>query len=455
MLTERTSTQIAQHTRERSAELIEALKEARRRTLELVGGLNDEQIMGPRLAIVNPLRWESGHVGFFQEFWLLRHFSGHAPFRSDGDSLYDSAKVHHDTRWDLPLPTMPETLAYMQRVLDRVTEEQESGRLSARRAIDGYNAEYFLHLTLFHECMHVEAMTYTRQTLGYPAPRLGTAVTRPAEPTPLSDALGDASVPGGTLMLGGVRGEPFVFDNEEWAHPVEVPPFRIARTAVSNGEYAEFVANNGYRRPELWSPEAWSWLEQTRAEHPRYWRPVPAGGWERRSFDHWVPLEPNRPVLHVSWYEAEAFCRWAGRRLPTEAEWEMAASCEPTADGRGITDRKRRYPWGDEPPTPERANLDWRSMGCLDVNALPAGDSAFGCRQMIGNVWEWTSTDFGPYPEFRAGPYKEYSAPWFGDHKVLRGGCWVTRSSLIRNSYRNFYKPDRGDVWAGFRTCAL
>lgn len=174
----------------------------------------------------------------------------------------------------------------------------------------------------------------------------------------------------------------------------------------------------------------------------------------RRNFDEWVPLEDRLPVLHVNWYEADAYCRWAGRRLPTEAEWEMAASAEP-ASGGGIRQLKRLFPWGDEPPTPERANLEWRAMGCIEVDALPTGDSAFGCRQMIGNVWEWTATDFAPYPGFSPGPYKEYSEPWFGDHKVLRGGCWTTRPGLIRNTYRNFYQPHRRDVWAGFRTCAL
>jgi iron(II)-dependent oxidoreductase len=208
----------------------------------------------------------------------------------------------------------------------------------------------------------------------------------------------------------------------------------------------------------LWSAEGWRWRESVNAEHPVYWRPAGKDQWEQRVFDQWLPLEPSLPVIHVNWHEAEAYCRWARRRLPTEAEWEMAASCEPAPDGRAITSRKRRYPWGDEPPTPDRANLDWRALklgGCIPVNALPAGDSAFGVRQMIGNVWEWTATDFNAYPGFEPGPYKEYSAPWFGDHKVLRGGCWATRSRLIRNCYRNFYQPDRRDVWAGFRTCAL
>jgi iron(II)-dependent oxidoreductase len=159
-------------------------------------------------------------------------------------------------------------------------------------------------------------------------------------------------------------------------------------------------------------------------------------------------------MIHVNWYEANAYCAWAGRRLPTEAEWELAASGEPTPDGRGFTERKRRYPWGDEAPTPERANLDSQAMGCVEVGAHPAGDSAFGCRQMIGNVWEWTADTFEAYPGFELDPYAEYSAPSFGQQKVLRGGCWATRSRLIRNTFRNFYTPDRNNIFAGFRTCA-
>jgi iron(II)-dependent oxidoreductase len=207
------------------------------------------------------------------------------------------------------------------------------------------------------------------------------------------------------------------------------------------------VEDSGYVRRELWSDDGWRWRETAGANHPVYWS-FENGSWWRRNFDQKVPLEENHPVLHVNWHEAEAYCRWAGRRLPTEIEWEMAASSEPGSN------HKRHFPWGDEDPNPARANLDSGSLGTTDVGALPAGDSAFGCRQMIGNVWEWTASNFTPYPGFVAGPYKEYSAPWFGNHKVLRGGCWVTRSRLISNTYRNFYMPDRRDVWAGFRTCA-
>jgi iron(II)-dependent oxidoreductase len=439
-----------------TARLILELQEARARLLELVADLDDEQMIGPRLAIVNPLRWEIAHVAFFQEFWLLRHLRGHEAIRPaealDPDKLYDSARVAHDTRWDLPLPSKQDTIAYTQRILDRVIEETIRNDGRELRDARGFDEAYFLELSLLHEDMHNEAITYTRQTFGVRSPAFRR--NEPAE-AGTTNAIGDAQIPGGRFLLGSEPDTGFVFDNEQWAHEVEVEPFSISRAAVAQAEFAEFVNDGGYQRREWWSDEGWRWRESANAEHPVYWRSVGDGQWERRVFDQWLPLEPLLPVIHVNWHEAEAYCRWANRRLPAEAEWEMAASCGPTPDGRGVTTRKRRYPWGDEPPAPGRANLDWRAMSCVPVNALPAGDSAFGVRQMMGNVWEWTSTGFGPYPGFEPGPYKEYSAPWFGDHKVLRGGCWATRSRLIRNCYRNFYQPDRRDVWAGFRTCAL
>ena len=446
-----------------------ALQEARARTLELVADLNDEQMIGPHLAIVNPLRWEIAHVAWFQEYWVLRHLRRLEPLWDGADRMYDSARIAHDTRWDLPLPSKAETIEYMQRILDRVLE-QTSADTSPEE--NGYDDAYFLQLALFHEDMHAEAITYTRQTLGYPAPRITiaqdvlqtSALTGDGKnrksgeispSSPLTERLGDAEIPGGAFLLGSDPGAHFVFDNEMWAHPVEVKPFAISRMAVTNAEFSSFVDDDGYQRPEFWDEQGWLWRESVEAEHPVYWRPLGGGRWLRRNFDRWVPLETALPVLHVNWYEASAYCRWANRRLPTEAEWEMAACAEAKPGGRGIAERKRLYPWGDEPPTPEQANLDWRNMGCIEARALPAGESAFGCRQMIGNSWEWTASDFEPFPGFVAGPYKEYSAPWFGDHVVLRGGCWATRSHLIRNNYRNFYKPDRRDVWAGFRTCAL
>jgi iron(II)-dependent oxidoreductase len=329
---------------------------------------------------------------------------------------------------------------------------------------------YFILLSVFHEDMHGEAFLYTRQTLGYSRPRLkgkrekrrgkrdgggaeetlSSPIPLPSSPLEAGPLPGDVQVPGGTFHLGAGREEPFVFDNEKWAHPVPLRPFAIARAPVTQAEFAAFVADDGYRRAELWGPAGWRWRQDGAVLHPMHWRHE-GNGWLRRDFDRWLPLEPHRPVIHVNWYEAEAYCRWAGRRLPTEAEWEAAAA----ASGNDLAAPKRRFPWGDEPPNATQAQLDGYCLGCCDVADRAAGDSHFGCRQMTGNVWEWTASDFFPYPGFVADPYHDYSQPWFGTHKVLRGGAWMTRSRLLRNTWRNFYQPDRRDVWAGFRTCAL
>lgn len=429
--------------------LAEWLTDARRCTLALIDDLTDSQLLGPRLAIVNPLLWEIGHLAWFGEKWVLRHSGNRRPLRADGDSLYDSSAVPHGTRWDLLLPSRSETLRYMGQVQEQVLDQLRSRTPSAEEA-------YFVLLSIFHEDMHTEAFAYTRQTLGYTRPNPSAAgnASSPLCAMPAGPWPGDGEVPGGSFLLGATPEEPFVFDNEKWAHPVEVQPFAIARAPVTQAEFAAFVEDHGYERRDLWSEDGWRWREAAEARHPVYWQRQPSGGWLRRDFDRWVSLEAHRPVVHVNWHEAEAYCRWAGRRLPTEAEWEMAAAAEPAAPGGRHAEKKRRFPWGMTPPAPGQANLDWQALGCIDVGALPTGDSAFGCRQLIGNVWEWTASDFLPYPGFVTDPYKEYSAPWFGTHKVLRGGCWATRSRLLRNTWRNFYRPDRRDVWAGFRTCA-
>lgn len=426
-----------------NADLAAWIRDARARTFDLVADLSDEQLMGPRLAIVNPLLWEIGHVAWFQEKWALRHAGNQPPIRPKVDSLYDSAAIAHDTRWDLRLPSLEDTLAYLTAVRDAVLERIEAGNLSG-------NERYFIQLGIFHEDMHNEAFTYTRQTHGYPAPQSCRAPASTAE-TEAGPLGGDAEIAGGSFLLGALPGESFVFDNEKWAHRVEVGPFAIARAAVTQGEFQDFVEAGGYRRPEMWSEPGWSWLQSAGAEHPLYWHREGGGRWLRRDFDRRLPLEPHRPVLHVNWWEAEAFCNWAGRRLPTEAEWEVAASSEPA--GKALAQTKRCFPWGDSRPGPQQANLGGGAGGTADVAAFAAGDSAFGCRQMIGNVWEWVADNFGPYPGFEVDPYREYSQPWFGTHKVLRGGAWTTQPRLLRNTWRNFYTPDRRDVWAGFRTC--
>lgn len=435
-------------------EILEALEEARRRTLALVTDLDDEQLMGTHLSIVNPLLWEIGHVAWFQERWARRHLRGKPPLLEQADALYDSMAVAHDTRWDLPLLGLEQTLDYMRRVLDDVGEHLDD---------EPSDEEAYFHLLpLFHEDMHAEAFAYTRQTHGYPAPgpeAYGPLVeARGALPAPEAPAGvpldGDAEIAGGVFELGAPsagRRRSFVFDNEKWGHPVEVAAFRMARTAVTQGQFRGFVEDGGYERRELWSDAGWRWRRRNRIRRPVYWRRGDDDRWQRRRYDRWVLLEEHLPMVHVSWYEAEAYSRWAKRRLPSEAEWELAA-----AAGSGLSAvEKSTYPWGEDPSADGRANLDGAFGGPVEVGALAAGDTRSGLRQMMGNVWEWTATDFGPYPGFVADPYKDYSQPWFGDHKVLRGGCWATRFRMLRNTWRNFYTPDRRDVWAGFRTCAL
>jgi iron(II)-dependent oxidoreductase len=420
--------------------LCEDLVDARARTLELALDLDDAQWMGPALATVNPLRWELGHVAWFQEHWAVCHRLGLMPLRVDGDALYDSARVAHDTRWNLALPDRAGTLQYLEQTLERT--------LASIHDLESRDA-YFARLALSHEDMHGEAFTYTRQTLAYRAPRFALAIDAPQKGGPLP---GDVDVPAARFDLGATAEEPFVFDNEKWAHAVDVAAFRIARAPVTNEEYARFVDARGYETREHWSDDGWTWRARVGATSPAYW--ARDGGELRvRRYDRSQALAPHEPVVHVSWYEADAYCRWAKRRLPTEAEWELAAS----------TPEKRRFPWSaprgegarDARPTAAHANLDGRYGGPVDVGAFAAGDSFYGCRQMIGNVWEWTASDFVPYPGFVVDPYKEYSEPWFATpHKVLRGGCWATRARLLRNTWRNFYSPDRRDVLAGFRTCA-
>lgn len=428
-----------------TAHLIEMLQNCRSRTLELVTGLDREQLMGPRLSIVNPLLWEIGHVAWFHEHFILRHLDRRDSLLTNADVLYDSARVAHDDRWTLPLPSLDHTLDYMGRVHKALVERLDRPWATAEET-------YLYQLTTYHEDMHDEAFTYSRQTLAYPMPAFAGAVA--GNSAAAGPWAGDVEIPGGRFPLGSAPGDGFVFDNEKWAHSVATAPFRIARAPVTNAEFAAFVEDGGYRDRRFWDDQGWHWRTNSGAEHPVYWLPSGHGRWAMRRFDQVEDHSPHQPVIHVNWYEANAWCRWAGRRLPTEVEWEVASSAEPTAGG-GLSVVKRAYPWGNTPPTSRHANVDGCRLGCADVAAYPEGDSAWGCRQMLGNVWEWTASTFMPYPGFSADAYKEYSAPWFGTRKVLRGGAWPTRARMVSNTYRNFFTPERRDIFAGFRTVAL
>lgn len=434
-----------------TAHLIANMQDARNRTLELIQDLDDQQLMGPKIRTVNPLKWEIAHTAYFYEFFILRQLYGHDSVIGDrADELYDSINVHHDVRWDLPLPDRQGTLAYMQAVFDRLAERlvgsQNGGMASEQDS-------FIYQFGVFHEDMHTEAFLWARQTLAYPTPNLAVAADVSAERA-AGGHPGWAMVPGGRITLGADRSAPFLFDNEKWAHEVVIAPFEIAMAPVTNGEFQAFVDSGGYETEAYWDQDGWAWCMEADAKHPVYWQPDGPGNWLLRRFEKVLPLPLNEAIIHVNWYEANAYCRWAGLRLPTEAEWEAAALGEAGSDG-DLAPLKRHYPWGEAPPDPSRANLDGRALGPIDVAALPAGDSAFGCRQMLGNVWEWTADTFQAFPGFSADAYTEYSTMLFGSTKVLRGGAWTTRGRMMRGTYRNFFEPHRLNVFSGFRTCKL
>ena len=437
-----------------------AVDEAHVATLACVADLHDAQLEVPMLGVLNPLRWELGHCAFFHDVFVLGLLDGTPPRMDRAAVLYDSFAVDHDDRWSLDLPGRTATLDYLTRVRDAMLD-----RL-ARAEPDPVRT--YLHLlAMVHSDMHVEAFTYMRQTLGYAAPRL---LAGGGGPPGAGAWPGDVAIEGRPFRLGATPDAPFAFDNEKWSHEVDLAAFRIARAPVTQAEFAAFVDDGGYLDPRLWSRAGWAWRQRCGALHPVYWQRGD-GGWLRRHFDRMLALEPHHPVMNVSWHEAEAWCRWAGRRLPTEAEWERAAAAAGETPARHA-----RRPWGEaapgaapagigaSDPTAGRtgpgiaalASLGANTAGPCDVGDCAEGDSAAGCRQMIGNVWEWTSSPFYPYPGYRLDfPYKEYSAPWFGQRKVLKGGSWATRPRFAYTTLRNFFTPDRRDVFAGFRTCAL
>ena len=372
--------------------LAEELQDSRQYTKALVDDLSDAQWRVPMLPTINPILWEVGHVGWFMEHWCLRAGSNAPKLLPNADALYDSSAVAHDTRWGLPLPSRAATLDYIDDVFDAT--------LSALAHTGESDDElYFFRLALFHEDMHAEAFAHLRQILGYPAarPRPAAAVASNGE-----GATSEVMLDGGDFEQGVAPGtDGFVFDNEKWSHRVPLAPFAIARDPVTQGEFRAFIDDDGYRRDALWSLEGRAWRDATHAEHPVYWRRE-GRDWQQRVFDRWQPLQPSAPVRHVTAHEAEAYCRWAGRRLPTEAEWECAAINDAIA-------------WG-------------------------------------ASVWEWTSSPFVPYPGFRADAYRDYSEPWFHTHRSVRGGSALTAARLRHPRFRNFYQPHRNDILIGFRT---
>ncbi len=387
--------------------LADALTESRARTWALVGDLSPAQWLPPHQAGVNPVAWELGHLAWFAEFWILRgpHSrsgdgfaeAGRAPRFAGPDALFDSARLSHAARWTEPMPAR----AGLEKMLDSQLQACVES-ISAAGAVTGSDVDqalYFHRLALFHEDMHGEAFCWMRNALGYSAPA-DTAV-----PHVLANSA--LSIRGGRFMAGHANDENgFAFDNEALAVEMQMEGFSIDSAPVSALEFARFVDAGGYRQARFWPGAAGIWLAQSGLAQPRHWRRAALGDWQMRWFDQWLALPPDAPAMHLNAFEAEAYCLWAGRRLPTAMEWECAARSAPA------------FNWGH-------------------------------------SVWEWTSDMFTPYPGFKPGPYREYSQPWFGDHRELRGGAFATQGRIHHPCYRNFFQAHRSDIFAGFRTAAL
>ena len=419
------------------------LQDARERTLLLVSPVPEDELMNQHNRLMSPVVWDMGHIAHFEELWLVRNLEGPVQF-VEMPGIFNPFENPRSVRGELALPRLADTLDHMacarRMVLDRVVAG-DTGAADPELLAGGY----VYRMVAQHEYQHNETILQALQLKDdgarYRAPR---AIVPPAGRPVAADADGMVRFPGGTVEIG-TDDRTAAYDNERPRHAVEVAPFRIGAWAVTSGEYAEFIADGGYEARSLWSDAGWKHREEANLVAPQFWE-MRDGVWWTRSMDAEMPVDPHRPVCHVCWYEAEAYCRWAGVRLPTEQEWEAAASWDPA------TGTKHAYPWGDDAPGLLDANLDQLAFQPAQTGAYPRNMSPIGAYGMIGDVWEWTASDFAPWPGYRTFPYPEYSELFFGpDYKVLRGGSWATRPGAIRNTFRNWDYPIRRQIFSGFR----
>ncbi|MFD9791166.1 ergothioneine biosynthesis protein EgtB [Streptomyces sp. NPDC059070] len=416
-----------------------ALTTARARTATLTSCVDDHDLTAQHSPLMSPLVWDLAHIGNQEEQWLLRAVAGRDAIRPEIDSLYDAFEHPRATRPSLPLLSPAEARRYAAEVRGRALDVLESTPLrGGPRLVD---SAFAFGMIAQHEQQHDETMLITHQLRSGPA-----ALSAPEPPDASTTGLpAEVLVPGGPFTMG-TTAEPWALDNERPAHHRIVPAFHLDTTPVTCGAYLRFIEDGGYGDERWWEPKGWAMVRRHELTAPLFWRRE-GGEWLRRRFGVTEPVPLDEPVLHVSWYEADAYARWAGRRLPTEEEWEKAARFDP------VSGRSRRYPWGDADPTSDHANLGQRHLRPAPAGAYPAGASPLGVRQLIGDVWEWTSSDFMPYPGFVAFPYREYSEVFFGpDHKVLRGGSFAVDQVACRGTFRNWDLPVRRQIFAGFRT---
>lgn len=434
------------------------MDESRRHTRRLMGLVIDERdLRRSPGAGFRPILWHLGHVGAFEGYWILQRVKGDSTISARYDEIFDPIKTPREDSTNLP--PIPEIESY----LDRVRQDVLSFLARVRPSDDPLLRHgYVFDMVIEHEYQHQETVAYLLQML---EPKLKVAQTlvcadgdqpggRGADEARGEHRLKSAphrmvSVDGGPFEMGS-DGYPFAYDNEKPAHTVELADFRIDAYPVTAGEYAEFIKAGGYRTRSLWSEQGWEWKETNHICGPEYWSRSDDSQetlWSVREMFEDTAIRADHPVTGASWYEAEAYARFAGKRLPTEAEWEKAASWDPVAG------RKRRFSWGDE--LRDNGNFGFRNWGTTPVGTFAEGASAYGCLEMTGNVWEWTASRFEGYPGFKAFPYPEYSEIWFdGDHRVMKGGSWATRLPLLRCSFRNFWRPQFRIAFSGFRCAA-
>jgi iron(II)-dependent oxidoreductase len=399
-------------------ELVAALSGARKATLRIVEPVEDEKLVAQVSPIMSPLVWDLAHIGWFEELWLIRRLANDEPPIERFDELYDAFQHARGQRSRLPILTPPKARAYLESVRRRALELLDGVTLDESDPL--LRSAYVYGLVLQHELQHQETMLQTLQLSGI------TYATPPHDDLRTPPEPEDLLVPAGSFTLG-TNSEPWAYDNEQPEHVVELPAFWIERHPVTNERFAQFIEDGGYRTRHYWSDDGWRWLREERVEAPLSWQRA-HGGWIRRRFGRSEPVPPAEPVQHISFYEAEAVAAWAGKRLPTEAEWERAA--QGAADGD--------------------ANLGRESFGPQPV--ARRATSSVGCDCMLGDVWEWTSSVFTDYPGFTAFPYAEYSEVFFGDdHRVLRGGSWATDALVARLTFRNWDYPQRRQLFSGVR----
>jgi iron(II)-dependent oxidoreductase len=406
--------------------IAERLEAVRARTMLLVEQLSDDILNTVHSPLMSPIVWDLGHIATFEDLWLAQSAFGQTVLRERLGDVYDPNAAPRAERGGLPYLRSDDAFRYMDEVRARVLDLLDGADLSSASTPLLRDAFVF-EMVLRHEQQHTETILQTLQLMTadeYVPPR-----RRPVpEPEPVE--AGMALVPAGAFEMG-AQDEGFAYDNERPRHVRDVGAFRIDRAPVTNGEFSDFIADGGYERRECWSAEGWDWRAQEGVRAPAYWE-HDGGRWHTRSYARRTEVDPALPVCHVSWFEADAFARWAGKRLPTEAEWEKAAAGS----------------------APHEANLDQLAFGCAPAGAYAAGQSTHGVRQALGDVWEWTASGFDAYDGFAAFPYPEYSQDFFGGpFKVLRGGSWATQAGAVTTTFRNWDYPRRRQVFAGFR-CA-